>query len=106
MRVDVPIDIRKIESNIFFGLTLRQVIYFSLAGIVGFFTYLISEKLFNSSDVATIALVISTAPILYMLILSKDGISSEQLLKDKILYSLHPKVRKKRGLKNVKKIKK
>src|SRR5699024_6749492 len=69
----------KIQSKLFFGLTKRQLIGFSIGLIVGFSVFMIFKNV--NLDVAMYALFISVAPILFATIYQKDNMYIEQWIK-------------------------
>ena len=59
--VPIPKDLNKVKTKVAFNLTARQLVGFTIAGIVGFPVYLLSRK-FVPNDVAVIMMIIATLP--------------------------------------------
>ena len=83
--VAVPKDLNHVKSKIMFNLTKRQIICFSLAGIVGIPAYLISKP---SLGVTAAALLMAALilPFLFFALYEKDGLPAEKVLKYMITY--------------------
>ncbi|MCU9601767.1 PrgI family protein [Pallidibacillus thermolactis] len=77
--VGIPKDLKKIESKLFFGLTKRQLIGFSIALFIGVITFLLLKSI--SINVAMYGLFFTCAPIIFATIYQKDGLYSEKWLK-------------------------
>lgn len=91
--VPVPKDLNHVKTKIMFNLTKRQIICFSLAGIIGIPTYLISKP---ALGVTAAALLMSAVilPILFFALYEKDGLPAEKILKHMVSYTfLQDKVR-------------
>ncbi len=94
--VPIPKDLNKVKTKVAFNLTARQLVGFTIAGIVGFPVYLLSRK-FVPNDVAVIMMIIATLPIFFVTLFEKDGLKFEQYFKYIYLhkfYQPHKRVRK------------
>lgn len=78
--VQIPKDLAKVKTKIAFNLTKRQLIGFSLAGLVSIPVYLsVRESVGN--DVGMLLLILLTFPFLFLTFYEKDGLPSEVYLK-------------------------
>lgn len=78
--VPIPKDLKKVKTKVAFNLTKRQLIGFSMAGLVGIPVYLFMRKIVPN-DIAVIFLVLSTLPIFFITLFEKDGLSFEKYFK-------------------------
>ena len=78
--VSVPKELKKIKSKLFFGLTKRQLIGFGLAIAIGLITFFFFREISNL-DIAMYALFFAVAPIFFITIYSKDGMTAEKWIK-------------------------
>lgn len=78
--VPIPKDLNKIKTKAAFNLTKRQLIGFTLAGLLGFPVYLSIRK-FVPNDIAVITMIIATLPIFFVTMFEKDGLRFEQYFK-------------------------
>lgn len=83
--VPVPKDLDKIKTKVAFNLTIRQLIGFAVAALIGIPVYLTVKK-YLPNDVSTIFLLVSTLPIFYITFFDKDGLTFEKYFK---YYYLH-----------------
>lgn len=77
--VKVPKDLIKVKTKVALNMTKRQLIGFSLAGLLGFPIYLFTKN-FVSTDVAMIIMSIVVLPILFTTLYEKDGLPFEKHL--------------------------
>ena len=78
--VPIPKDLNKVKTKVAFNLTKRQLIGFTLAGLVGIPVYLFMRK-FVPNDIAVIFLIVSTLPIFFITLFEKDGLTFEKYFK-------------------------
>jgi hypothetical protein len=78
--VPIPKDLKKVKTKVAFNLTKRQLIGFTLAGLVGIPVYLFTRK-FVPNDIAVIFLIVSTLPIFFVTLFEKDGLTFEKYFK-------------------------
>ena len=78
--VPIPKDLKKVKTKVAFNLTKRQLIGFTLAGLVGIPVYLFMRK-FVPNDIAVIFLIVSTLPIFFITLFEKDGLTFEKYFK-------------------------
>lgn len=78
--VPIPKDLKKVRTKVAFNLTRRQLIGFTLAGLVGIPVYLFMRK-FVANDIAILFLIVSTLPIFFVTLFEKDGMSFEKYFK-------------------------
>lgn len=97
--VPVPTELKKIKTELIFGLTKRQVIGFGITVTITIPSFLVL-KLFGL-NVATYGSFVISIPLLFMTMFKKDKIHSEKwikniieykvLFKEKRLYQVTPK---------------
>ena len=78
--VPIPKDLNRVKTKVAFNLTKRQLIGFTLAGLVGIPVYLFMRK-FVPNDIAVIFLIVSTLPIFFITLFEKDGLTFEKYFK-------------------------
>ena len=78
--VPIPKDLNKVKTKVAFNLTKRQLIGFSVAGLIGIPIYIFTRK-FVPNDIAVILLIVSTLPIFFATLFEKDGLSFEKYFK-------------------------
>ena len=95
--VQIPKDIDKIKTKVAFGLTLRQLIGFLVAGVLGIPAYLLVRK-FAAMDVAVLALIIADIPVFFVTFYERDGMTCEEYCKYIYLHKFYqPKNRVKKA---------
>lgn len=77
--VPVPKDLSKVKTKVALNLTKRQLICFSLAGILGIPVYLFSKSIIGN-DIAAILMVIIMLPLFFIAMYEKDGFPAEKIL--------------------------
>lgn len=75
----VPKNIREIKSKFMFGLTIRQLCCFGLAGAAGIPVYFALRQ-FVGNDLATIVMVAVMFPFFFVALYEKDGMPAERIL--------------------------
>ena len=78
--VPIPKDLNKVKTKVAFNLTKRQLIGFSIAGLIGIPVYIFTRK-FVPNDIAVILLIVSTLPIFFATLFEKDGLPFEKYFK-------------------------
>ena len=78
--VPIPKDLKKVKTTVAFNLTKRQLIGFTIAGLIGIPIYLFMRKVVPN-DIAVIFLIVSTLPIFFITLFEKDGLSFEKYFK-------------------------
>ncbi|MEX5522398.1 PrgI family protein [Bacillus cereus] len=90
--VSIPKELKHIKSKLFFGLTKRQLIGFSITLAVGLPVFFILKKV--SVDVALFGLFLTASPVLFATIFTRDGMPAETWLKLYVEYTfLNPRKR-------------
>ncbi|MCQ6305802.1 PrgI family mobile element protein [Bacillus cereus] len=90
--VSIPKELKHIKSKLFFGLTKRQLIGFSITLAFGLPVFFILKKV--SVDVALFGLFLTASPVLFATIFTKDGMPAETWLKLYVEYTfLNPRKR-------------
>ena len=79
--VPVPKDLTKVKTKVALNLTKRQLIFFSLAAVVGIPFYLFMRKPIGSS-IAAILMVTVMLPFFFMAMYEKDGLPLEKVVKN------------------------
>ena len=77
--VPVPKDLTKVKTKVALNLTKRQLIFFSLAAVVGIPFYLVIRKPIGSS-IAAILMVTIMLPFFFMAMYEKDGLPFEKVV--------------------------
>ena len=78
--VPIPKDLDKIKTKVAFNLTKRQLIGFSVAGLIGIPIYLTLKK-YLPNDISMMFLLVSTFPVFYITFFDKDGLTFEKYFK-------------------------
>lgn len=78
--VPVPKDLSKVKTKVALNLTRRQLISFSLGGLVGFVIYTNTKKLVPS-DIALLIMMAGVLPFFFLGVYEKDGLTFEKLIK-------------------------
>lgn len=78
--VPIPKDLDKIKTKVAFNLTKRQLIGFSVAGLIGIPTYIFMKK-YLPNDVSIIVMLIVTLPIFFITLYEKDTLTFEKYFK-------------------------
>ena len=77
--VPVPKDLTKVKTKVALNLTKRQMIFFSLAAVVGIPFYLFMRKPIGSS-ISAILMVTIMLPFFFMAMYEKDGLPFEKVV--------------------------
>ena len=87
--VPVPKDLTKVKTKVALNLTKRQLIFFSLAAVVGIPFYLLTRNIIGSS-ISAILMVTVMLPFFFMAMYEKDGLPFEKvvanIIRQKFLY--------------------
>ena len=75
----VPKDLTRVKTKVALNLTKRQLIFFSLAAVVGIPFYLFMRKPIGSS-IAAILMVTVMLPFFFMAMYEKDGLPFEKVV--------------------------
>nr|MCR5097915.1 PrgI family protein [Lachnospiraceae bacterium] len=93
--VTVPKDLDKVKNKIAFNLTLRQIVCFSIAGVMGVPLYFMTRPVIGVSNACIVAVLVML-PAFFFAMFEKDGQTAEKILFDIIkVHFLRPGVRKK-----------
>ena len=91
--VPVPKDLTKVKNKVFLNLTLRQIICFAGAAIIGFPFYFLTKGLIGT-DMAMMIMIVLMLPFFFIALYEKDGIPAEKIILNFIRAKyLNPKVR-------------
>lgn len=90
--VPVPKDLTKVKTKLAFNLTKRQLICFSLAGLVGLPVYFLTRGSIGNSA-AVLLMIGLMMPFFFFAMYERDGQPAEKLLKNRLRYRLWPKER-------------
>ena len=77
--VPIPKDLKKVKTKVAFNLTKRQLIGFTIAGMIGIPIYLFMRKVVPN-DIAVIFLIVSTLPIFSSLFLKRTDLALRNIL--------------------------
>ena len=77
--VPVPKDLTQVKTKVALNLTKRQLIFFSMAAVVGVPLYFLARKGVGSS-VAAIFMVTVMLPFFFMAMYEKDGLPFEKVM--------------------------
>lgn len=69
--ISAPRDFSKVKSKVFFNLTKRQIICFSLGAMIGVPTFFIIKR-FGNVTVATLGMMISMMPLFFLAMYEKN----------------------------------
>ncbi|MGH0943892.1 PrgI family protein [Bacillus mycoides] len=90
--VSIPKDLKTIKSKLFFGLTKRQLIGFSIALAIGLPVFFLLKS--YSVDIALYGLFFTACPAIFATIFTKDGMPAETWVKLYLEYKyLNPQKR-------------
>ncbi len=78
--VNVPKDLTKVKTKVALNLTKRQLIGFTIAGLIGFPVYLMVKKELPN-DLSMLIMIGVSFPIIFATLYEKDGIYFEKYLK-------------------------
>lgn len=78
--VPIPKDLKRVKTKVAFNLTKRQLIGFTIAGAVGFPTYLAVRKVLPN-DISVLVMIATTLPIFFITMFEKDGLNFERYFK-------------------------
>ena len=78
--VNVPKDLTKVKTKVALNLTKRQLIGFTIAGLIGFPVYLMVKKVLPN-DLSLLIMIGVSFPIIFATLYEKDGIYFEKYLK-------------------------
>ena len=78
--VPIPKDLKRVKTKVAFNLTKRQLIGFSIAGLLGIPVYIFVRKLVPN-DIAVLFLITATLPVFFITLFEKDGLVFEQYFK-------------------------
>ena len=77
--ISVPRDLTKVKSKIFFNLTKRQLICFSIAAAIGVPAYFLLRKTGNMSF-AAMCMILIMLPFFFLAMYERDGMPLEVIL--------------------------
>ncbi|OQR53481.1 PrgI family protein [Bacillus sp. CDB3] len=90
--VSIPKELKTIKSKLFFGLTKRQLIGFTIALTIGLPVFFLLKNF--SLEIALYGLFFTACPIIFATIFMKDGMPAETWIKLYVEYKyLNPQKR-------------
>ena len=93
--VTVPKDLEKVKNKVALNLTLRQMVCFSIAGVIGIPFYFLARDSIGTSNASMIAVLIMLPAFLFAMY-EKDGQPLEKVLGNYLrVHVLRPGIRKK-----------
>lgn len=90
--VPVPKDLTNVKTKLVFNLTQRQLICFSLGGLVGVPVYFLSRNTIGNSA-AVLVMMGLMMPFFFFAMYERDGQPAEKLLRNRIRFWLSPRNR-------------
>ena len=87
--VPVPKDLSKVKTKIAFNLTKRQLVCFSIAGLIGIPTYFLTRVPLGTSA-AVLVMISLMLPLFFVAMYEKDGQPAEVVLRNIIRAKLWP----------------
>ena len=90
--VKIPKDLTKVKTKVALNLTKRQLIRFSIAGIISFPIYFFSKNIM-ANDMAVLAMSMIVLPILFATIYEKDNLPFEKHLEYILRFHKSKKIR-------------
>ena len=79
--VNVPKDLTKVKSRLLGGLSKRQLICFSIGGVVGLPAFFLTRNLLGNSGAMLLMMAVA-APFFVLAMYERDGVPAEKLLRD------------------------
>ena len=79
--VNITKDFTEVKSEVVFGLTQRQLIFFALAALVAVPTYFLTRKSLGN-DIALILLIVTALPFFFFALYEKNGQTPEKMLRN------------------------
>ena len=77
--VKIPKDLTKVKPKVALNMTKRQLIGFSIAGLIGFPVYMLCKNVL-STDISMIVMSIAVLPVLFATLYEKDNLPFEKHL--------------------------
>lgn len=78
--VPIPKDLTNVKTKMMFNLTTRQIVCFSLAGLVGVPTFMLTYDILGN-ELAVLLVMILAAPFIFFAMFERDGLTGEKYLK-------------------------
>ncbi|MFH6719905.1 PrgI family protein [Streptococcus suis] len=105
--VKIPKDLTKVKTKVALNMTKRQLIGFSIAGLIGFPVYMLCKN-FLSTDISMIVMSIVVLPVLFVTLYEKDNLPFEKHLAYILRFHKSKKIRlyKAKSIYHTEKIKK
>lgn len=105
--VKIPKDLTKVKTKVALNMTKRQLIGFSIAGLIGFPIYMLCKN-FLSTDISMIVMSIVVLPVLFVTLYEKDNLPFEKHLAYILKFHKSKKIRlyKAKSIYHTEKIKK
>lgn len=79
--VPIPTDLKSVKTKVAFNLTTRQLLYFSIALVIGAPIFWLSNRYFDNSTIALLISMIVAAPLVFFGMFEKDGLTGEKYIK-------------------------
>ena len=77
--ISVPRDLTRVKSKVFFNLTKRQLICFSVAALIGVPSFFLIRNTGNSS-LASMGMILIMLPFFFLAMYERDGMPLEVLM--------------------------
>lgn len=90
--VPVPKDLTKVKTKLAFNLTKRQLICFSLAGLVGLPVYFLTRGTIGNTA-AVLLMMGLMMPFFFIAMYERDGQPAEKILRNRLRFLFRPQQR-------------
>ena len=84
IRVNVPRDLSRVKEKVAFNLTKRQLICFTLAGMIGVPTFFLVKSVSDNVSASTFLMMVVMMPLFFMAMYEKNGETIERIIQHAI----------------------
>ncbi|WP_294242593.1 PrgI family protein, partial [Pseudobutyrivibrio sp.] len=84
IRVNVPRDLSRVKEKVAFNLTKRQLICFTLAGMIGLPTFFLIKGFTGNVSAATFIMMAVMMPMFFMAMYERNGEAIERIIQHSI----------------------
>ena len=84
IRVNVPRDLSRVKEKVAFNLTKRQLICFTLAGMIGVTTFFLVKSVSDNVSASTFLMMAVMMPLFFMAMYEKNGETIERIIQHAI----------------------
>ncbi|WP_076939139.1 PrgI family protein [Massilioclostridium coli] len=90
--VPVPKDLTKVKTKVAFNLTKRQLIFFSIAAVIGVPVYFLTHNVIGNTA-AVLLMIGLMMPFFFLAMYERDGQPAEKILKNMLRHRMWPEHR-------------